>query len=102
MVADGSDPGFADKMLKMFCDGSRSALAQIEQALRAQQVDQVLRSVHTLKSSAAQVGALALAAEAERAETALRQGAPLDPSALERLRQQFELFERAVQVPVAC
>ena len=98
MVADGSDPGFADQMLRLFCDGTRSALLHIDQALRDQQPQALLRAVHSLKSGAAQVGALALSVEAERAETALRQGAAPDLAVAARLRQQLEAFEAAVQI----
>lgn len=99
MVADGSDPDFAGQMIAMFIEGSNTALARIESAWGQQEDAQVLRMVHTLKSSAAQVGALALAAEAERVETALRQGSSTDQLALERLRQQFQMFEQAATAP---
>jgi two-component system sensor histidine kinase BarA len=88
MVADGSDPDYPQRLLGLFERTAATTLAAIEQGLRAGDLKGVQRGVHTLKSSAAQVGALALSGEAARIETGLRQGelALADlPQKLERL-----------------
>jgi signal transduction histidine kinase/CheY-like chemotaxis protein/HPt (histidine-containing phosphotransfer) domain-containing protein len=74
MVADGSDPGAADEMLALFVNSVEPALRAIEAAQRTQDRERLLREVHTLKSGAAAVGALAMAALAQRTEAALRTG----------------------------
>ena len=96
MVADGSDPGFADQLLELFAKGARVALDAIEQEVRDGDQASLARSVHTLKSSAAQVGAMALSAEAERQELLLRAGAPAQANWPALLRQAFDGFELAL------
>jgi signal transduction histidine kinase/DNA-binding NarL/FixJ family response regulator len=96
MVADGSEPEFAERMLVLFEQGTRATLGSIEQALRDADAALLLRSVHTLKSTAAQIGALALAAEAERQEDLLRAGALAPADGLLLLQREFEGFERAL------
>ena len=53
MVADGSDVGFADQILELFVQGTKTALDAIEQAVRVRNLASLARVVHTLKSSAA-------------------------------------------------
>ena len=96
MVADGSDLGFADQILKIFVEGAKTALNAIDQAVRDRNLASLARSVHTLKSSAAQVGAMALSAEAERQELLLRAGAPAQANWPALLRQAFDGFELAL------
>ncbi len=96
MVVDGSDPSYADQLLQMFIDGNRQAFIAIDANLAGGDRAVLLRTVHTLKSSAAQVGAIALSAEAARQETALRQGHTLDPGDAGRLRAEHAAFEQAV------
>lgn len=72
MVADGSMPGFALEMLAMFETTSAAALAAFDAALAAADRSTAMRQVHSLKSSSAQIGALALAEAAARCEKALR------------------------------
>jgi len=97
MVADGSDPGYADELLQAFREAARKACDEVDAALASGDAAALQRRVHTLKSNAAQVGAAALAAEAARQETALRRGAPPDPAGAVRLRRALAAFERAVQ-----
>jgi len=56
----------------------------------------LLRQVHTLKSSSATVGALALAALAESQEARLRAGVPADPGLAQRLRAAFRQLEQVL------
>ena len=89
MVADGSDPAYPLRLLRLFERTLGQTFGTIEQGIAAQDLKVVQRGVHSLKSSAGQVGALALAAEAARFEAALRRG-ELDvtemPPRLQRLR----------------
>ena len=96
MVADGSDVGFADQILELFVEGTKTALDAIDQAVRDRDLARLARSVHTLKSSAAQVGAMALSAEAARQELLLRAGAPAQANWPALLRQAFDGFELAL------
>ena len=93
---DGSDPSYADQLLQMFIGGNRQAFIAIDASLAGGDRAVLLRTVHTLKSSAAQVGAMALSAEAARQETALRQGHAPDPGDAGRLREAQAAFEQAV------
>ena len=96
MVADGSDLGFADQILELFVEGTKTALDAIAQAVSDRDLASLARSVHTLKSSAAQVGAMALSAEAERQELLLRAGASAQADWPTLLRQAFVGFELAL------
>jgi signal transduction histidine kinase/HPt (histidine-containing phosphotransfer) domain-containing protein/AmiR/NasT family two-component response regulator len=96
MVADGSDPEFAERMLTLFAQGTHMALDTIDQALRHADTALLLRSVHTLKSTAAQIGASALATEAARQEQLLRCGAPFPADGPVLLRRAFGRFELAL------
>jgi HPt (histidine-containing phosphotransfer) domain-containing protein len=79
MVADGSEPEFAPRMLQMFERASQELLDGIDAASAAEQTEQLQRRLHMLKSSSAQIGAVALSQAAARMEAALRAQAPLQP-----------------------
>ena len=96
MVADGSDVGFAKQIMELFVEGAKTALDAIAQSVCDGDVAGLTRSVHTLKSSAAQVGAMALSAEAERQELLLRAGAAAQANWPALLRQAFDGFELAL------
>ena len=96
MVADGSNPGYADQVLQMFERNSRAALDKIAAAADGGDQSELMRRVHSLKSSSAQVGALALAEEARRQEHLLRAGAPAGPDWPARLRAQYGRFVDAL------
>jgi CheY-like chemotaxis protein/HPt (histidine-containing phosphotransfer) domain-containing protein len=74
MVADGSEPEFAAQVLEQYRQASAEILAQCRAAVACGDDRTALRCVHTLKSSSAQVGALALAASAGELEEGLRGG----------------------------
>ena len=93
MVADGSDPGYVDRLLDLFARTVDQTLATIAQAIADTDLLAVQHALHSLKSSAGQVGALALAAEAARGEAALRRG-ELEPAALPPLLQRLQLAHR--------
>ena len=69
------DASFADQILELFVEGAKTALDAIDQADRDRNLAGLARVLHTLKSSAAQVGAMALSVEAERQELLQRAGA---------------------------
>ena len=102
MVADGSQPDMVKSLLALFDGSTVRLLAEVGQAVRRPEGAATLqRLMHTLKSSAASVGALELAALAERHETRLRSGAPPDEGLPERLASAFERLRQAVQRPAA-
>jgi signal transduction histidine kinase/DNA-binding response OmpR family regulator len=74
MVADGSNPGFADRVLDMFDRNTRQMLDEIDTASRQGDLPTLQRAAHTLKSSSATVGALALSEQAKQLEMLLRAG----------------------------
>ncbi|WP_313952130.1 response regulator [Accumulibacter sp.] len=74
MIADGSNPAFADRLLDMFTSNASQLLAAIEQASESGDMTTLQRSAHTLKSSSATVGALALSEQARQLEMLLRAG----------------------------
>ena len=68
-------------LVTTFLDESRDLIVQIADALRARDVAGLRRLAHSLKSSSASVGAVALSAQAEEIERLARDGA-LDPTEL--------------------
>jgi len=96
MVADGSEPEFAGQVLAQYLDSSAQTIDACERALAAGDVRVVLRGVHTLKSSSAQVGALALAALAGDLEGRMRVGEVLDAGGIARLRALERVARTAI------
>ena len=88
MVADGSEPEFALQVLGQYLQGSAEAIDHCERAQASGDERAALRCVHTLKSSSAQIGALALAEFAGDLEGRMRAGQPLDGSGIARLRDE--------------
>jgi CheY-like chemotaxis protein/HPt (histidine-containing phosphotransfer) domain-containing protein len=97
MVLDGSQVGFAAQMLALFASTSGELLDAIATALASGDVDVLRRSLHSLKSSSAQVGALALSELVGVYETMVRNGLPLPGDALERLRDAHAALDRAIR-----
>ncbi len=88
MVADGTEPEFATYVLDQYLPGSAETIVLCKRAAASGDEKTALRCVHTLKSSAAQVGALALAAFAGDLEGRMRAGQPLDSDAIARLHAE--------------
>ena len=105
MVADGSNPGFADRVLDMFSRNTRQMLDEIDTASRQGDLATLQRAAHTLKSSSATVGALALAEQSKQLEMLLRSGKqPADdwPAVLRAAYDQFaEALARHRAAPAA-
>jgi CheY-like chemotaxis protein len=96
MVADGTRPDYADQVLAVFESGTPAALKSVAAALRDADARTLLRTVHSLKSSSAQVGALALAEVARRQEAALRAGMPAQPHWAADLAAAYAAFGAAL------
>jgi two-component system sensor histidine kinase/response regulator len=96
MVADGSQPDYGERVLALFLGSKERALNAIERALEQGDDRSLLRQVHTLKSSSATVGALALSALAEAQEDRLRAGAPADAGMAQGLRAAFRQLEQVL------
>lgn len=96
MVVDGTQPDYGERALALYLNGKEPALDAIERALEQGDGRTLLRQVHTLKSSSATVGALALAALAESQERHLRSGAAADPGLAQRLRVAFRQLEQVL------
>jgi len=89
----GADSPFARELLRMFVQDAPEMLAEVDGALRREDLAQALRASHSLASSATIVGARALSRVAKDLEARLREGAALqdgDPAA--RLRHEFDRF----------
>jgi CheY-like chemotaxis protein len=99
MVADGSQPEFAEEMRVLFADSAGRLMQAVEQALAEQDKPALLRSLHTLKSSSAQVGALQLSALVTGYEASLRAGAAIGEDWQVRLREAWSRLEQAWLAP---
>ena len=73
-LAGPSDPDFARGLVARWLDESASRIDAIGAALDVQALDVAERAAHTLKSSCGIVGALQMAAECQRIETAAGHG----------------------------
>jgi HPt (histidine-containing phosphotransfer) domain-containing protein len=96
MVADGSNPGFADRVLDMFDRNTRQMLDEIDTASRQGDLPTLQRAAHTLKSSSATVGALALSEQAKQLEMLLRAGREPAGDWPAVLRRSYDDFTQAL------
>lgn len=101
MVADGSEPEFAVQVLAEYQQYVVEAMVECERAVAAGDTGTALRCVHTLKSSSAQVGAVALATLAADIEGRLRAGHVLDGDGVERLRSATRRTRDAIAAHLA-
>jgi HPt (histidine-containing phosphotransfer) domain-containing protein len=95
MVADGSNVAFAQRLLKLHDISCAAALEEIEAALAAGDTARMRERLHGLKSSSAQVGALALAALAAGFEQQLRDQQAPAAAWLAQLRQAHRELQQA-------
>jgi signal transduction histidine kinase/CheY-like chemotaxis protein/HPt (histidine-containing phosphotransfer) domain-containing protein len=72
MVADGSQPGCVQEVLEIFNAGLADLLEALPQQLAGRQGDAARRGLHSLRASAASVGALALSSLAAEGEALLQ------------------------------
>ena len=92
-----ADAQFVSELVATFLDESRDLLTQIGDSLRGRDVVGLRRLAHSLKSSSASVGAVALAARAEKIERLARDG-DLDAAAalVPALDEQFARVEQSL------
>ena len=74
MVADGSEPQYAQELMAMFLESAVQALRDVDHALASGDHAKLRLVVHSLKSSSATVGALELSRLAQTHEEHLRRG----------------------------
>ncbi len=96
MVADGSNPEFADRVLDMFTRNASTLLAAIDSAMQQGDAKTLQRSAHTLKSSSATVGAMALSEKARDLEMRLRSGELPATDWPQALRGAYDEFASAL------
>ena len=97
MVLDGSAPDYADELLVMFAQSAADALRKIQAAVQSADKPVLQRHLHSLKSSSASVGAMALATHCAAGEAALRKGSVPHSNLWALLVQCLDEFESAVQ-----
>jgi signal transduction histidine kinase/CheY-like chemotaxis protein len=101
----GGHPSFgADRLADLRAKFDRNGGEQIEtigSALAAGDRETVGRTAHSLKSSSAMVGAMALSALAKDIEGSVRDGAPLDPAWAAALRRRYDDYRCAVAAGTA-
>ena len=93
MIAAGTQPEYADEVIALYLSSTRETLGAIRAAAADGDTKTLTRGVHTMKSSSASVGALALSQVCARDEARLRAGEPPAPGLVERLQEAFELLE---------
>jgi two-component system, sensor histidine kinase and response regulator len=98
MVADGTEPDYAQELTGMFSRSLDQTLGDLKAALAASDSAWFLRLVHTLKSSSASVGALALAEVAEDLEKRLRNGRAPREDMLLAIGEAAQRFKHASQI----
>ncbi len=74
----GNDLEFVDELVDTFLDDAGTQLAAMRAAVTAGDVEALVRPVHSLKSSSANVGAAALAEACRALEADARSGAVTD------------------------
>lgn len=90
MIADGSDTELADRLFDLFVTSTKKMMDKLDAAFRDTDRETYLRMVHTIKSSAGRIGAMALSAETARQELALREGGTVSAEMLASVQQHFE------------
>jgi signal transduction histidine kinase/CheY-like chemotaxis protein/HPt (histidine-containing phosphotransfer) domain-containing protein len=94
MVVDGSNPGYVQELLALFIDSAQRAAAALKVHVEARDAGAACRVLHALKSSAGQVGALALSTCATQFEAQLRRGEELTPEQQAAIADAVNRFER--------
>ena len=90
MVADGSDPGCARELLDLYLEHTATTFEEIDVRVQHDPGKDLVRLVHSLKSSSAAVGAMALSRFMARAEMDLKAGRVLDDSWYEAARAGYQ------------
>jgi HPt (histidine-containing phosphotransfer) domain-containing protein len=101
MVADGSQPEFASSVLGQYRQGSTDMIDRLGRALSAGDAELALRSMHSLKSASAQVGAEAVAEYAGALEQQMRAGAAPTEGEIRHLQFEHQRALEAIAVHAA-
>ena len=94
-AATAADVTAIQHLLQLFCSNTRSALSAMETAMGAEDWQTLQRHAHTLKSSAGQVGAMALSRLAAGFEARLRAGERGSAGDVDQMRDAFVRFMAA-------
>lgn len=92
---EGEPPEQLRSLLQMFLDSAHAAFSGMGAAIAEADWSTLQRHAHNLKSSAGQVGAMAMSANAAALERRLRAGEPGKAADLEQLRGALNRFIRA-------
>lgn len=96
MVADGSSPGFARKVLLLFVESASKIISETRSAYDNADQQTLLRLVHTLKSSSATIGAFELSDLAHESESILRSGQVLPAEFTEALADATQRLKTTI------
>jgi two-component system, sensor histidine kinase and response regulator len=96
MIADGSEPELANRILSMFSKDTATLLADIERGVVTGDAIEVQRALHTLKGTSSTVGAIELTDKAKAMHTLLRGGTKPASEWPQELREAFTRYEEAV------
>ncbi len=88
--------GLYKKLLGRFADSVTDAPAKIAEAVEAGNIEDAQMQAHTVKGTAANLGAEALAEAGKVLETAIKEGSGIEP-AIEELRKVLEQTLTAMQ-----
>jgi CheY-like chemotaxis protein len=94
-VATEADVAAIQNLLQLFCSNTHATLTAMEAAVAAEEWPALQRYAHTLKSSAGQVGAMALSRLAAGLEARLRAGEPGKAGEVALMREALARFMAA-------
>ena len=93
---DATDTALENQVLAAFIQSWPATLEAIERAIAANDAAAVRLQAHTLKSTAATIGALEIANEATRQDASLKAGCPVAVNLVATLNTLFERFDAAL------
>jgi response regulator RpfG family c-di-GMP phosphodiesterase len=94
-LADDSAPHFAQEMLRLFIDNLAPTMDIIQRTPPNFDQKELLRTVHSLKSASASVGAIELSALSAKHEAMLRIDLPPSPTIAQEFLDAIQRFEQA-------
>lgn len=96
-LEDSANPGIVRRVMSLFLDATPELLDALREASITRNVETLRVASHTLKSSSASIGALALSERCANLETLAREGRVADAKALvEGIIREFELIRPAI------
>jgi signal transduction histidine kinase/CheY-like chemotaxis protein/HPt (histidine-containing phosphotransfer) domain-containing protein len=96
MIADGTEPELANRILNMFSKDTSALLATIEAGVRTGDISEVQRALHTLKGTSGTVGAIEIADKSKTMHAHLREGGKPETGWPQQLKEAFARYEAAV------